>query len=246
MEVLVKMTNKEKLSMEELQKGMKTYTENKLQKNYYQLKNEYHALENSYGLANSQETDEFSKKLLFVGSFILTGFCSDFLLTLLEDWSEPTNTLESLKLQCSNVLPHAKPLTNWSEEEKAVLSGLNFTYEKAYWLLITATSDYYSKDAFLLNKSVLASGGNPFALAPFIFGQTQFILYNNRFVAWDLTSIMTVHNKHQESLDLNVHWDKLAEDQQAYIKDLTSSNTVDEFKVKRGDNIKNFTKATEI
>lgn len=240
------MTNKENISMEELRKNIANYTENKLQKNYYQLKNEYFALENSYNLAKGQEADEFSKKLLFIGSFILTGFCSDFLLSVLEDWSEPTKTLDSLKEQCSNVLPHDKMLTEWSEEEKTVLSGLNFTYEKAYWLLITATSDYYSKDAFLLNKSVLSAGGNPFALAPFVFGNTQFLLYNNRFVAWDLTSIMAVHNKHQEVLDLNVNWLKLSEDQHDYIKALGSSNTVDEFKVKRGDNSKNFTKVSEI
>lgn len=240
MEVLVKMTNKEKLSMEELKEGMKTYTENKLQKNYYQLKNEYHALENSYGLANEKGPDEFSKKLLFVGSFILTGFCSDYLLALLEDWSESQNTLDSLKAQCSTVLPIQQPLTNWSDEEKAVLSGLNFNYEKAYWLVMTSTSDYYSRDPFLLGKSILSAGGNIFATVPFPFGNTQFLLYNNRFVAWDLTKIMEVHLKFQETLDLNIAWETLTEEAKDYIKDLQASNTPDEFKVKRVSKQNNF------
>lgn len=228
-------------NIEELQESLNKFKEIQEQDRYRYLMDLTNAVYNCYEMAKPIEK-EFERKLLFMGSFIMTGFCNDYLFERLSDWANTELTLEDLLLICNYNLPVTKKFNEWSDEEKTNLNMVNKTHEQAYKLIITLTSGYYQKNLFALNKNIVLAGGNPFALASINIVGFEFLLYDNHFVAWDLEKIMEIHNilKETTEIDLEMNKKRLTSEAKGYLNAFRTCRTEEEF-VEKVNNVK-FTK----
>ena len=228
-------------NIEELKESLNKFKEIQEQDRYRYLMDLTNAVYNCYEMAKPIEK-EFERKLLFMGSFIMTGFCNDYLFERLSEWADTELTLEDLLLICNYNLPVTKKFNEWSDEEKTNLNKVNKTHEQAYKLLITLTSGYYQKNLFVLNKNIVLAGGNPFALASINIVGFEFLLYDNHFVAWDLEKIMEIHNilKETTEIDLEKNKQRLTSEAKGYLNAFRTCRTEEEF-VEKINNVK-FTK----
>ena len=220
-------------NIEELQESLNKFKELQEQDRYRYLMDLTNAVYNCYEMAKPIEK-EFERKLLFMGSFIMTGFCNDYLFERLDDWANTELTLEDLLLICNYNLPVTKKINEWSDEEKSNLKMVVKTHEEVYKLLVTLTSGYYKKNFFDLNKTIAVVGGNPFALSSVNIVGFDFLLYDNHFVAWDLENIMAIHNRLKDTteIDLEMNKTRLTSEAKGYINAFKECRTEEEFVAK--------------